>query len=172
MSSYTQSTAGVAGNTTDFPDIRSGAGAQGNNGAGAAGASGGGASGGGGGGGWNSSGHSSGSGGGGAGGSNDAGGGSAGWSSYYVGTNASNHHTVPTKSTNYLGQVSDLGRGGYGGTATQAATNGYNGWFYVLKIQNATPYDMGNIADTVTDTVDCGQITDTVNTVLQMGQIA
>jgi hypothetical protein len=75
-------------------------------------------------------------------------------------------------STNYLGQPSNLGRGGVGQTSSQAATNGYNGWFYILKFQESTPLNLGKITDTTDNTFDCGGITDPVENVLEMGQIA
>lgn len=146
MASYwADAGAGVAGNTTDFPTITSGKGGNnrwGNIYGGAA-ASGGGASGGGGGyGGGNDSDNVGGAGGGGAGGSLDAGGGKGGTSyNQYSGTaggDGYNPHTTPTASTDYAGAASNLGRGGNGQTSSQAATNGYNGWFYIVSTKIGT----------------------------------
>lgn len=186
MSSYTAATNGVAGNITDFPNIFSGAGTRGDSGTAGAGASGGGASGGGGsyGGGDHST-ADSGGGGGGAGGSPDAGGGTGGRELYFPGKDASNPHTTPTMSTNYLGSPSNLGRGGVGQTSSQAATNGYNGWFYIYRFEQAsdnnlgpilitTPSDIaddGEITGNVTESVDNGLITDTATENVDDGTI-
>lgn len=172
MASFVQAENGVAGNQ-DFPEIFSGAGTRGDAGTAGSGASGGGASGGGGSyGGGNDSYADSGGGGGGAGGCPDAGGGTGGQQTYFPGGNAYNPHTTPTKSTNYMGQSSNLGRGGQGQTSSQTATNGYNGWFYIVRFQPATPFDMGNIDESVTRTIDCLGVTGTVDNTLDMGQIA
>lgn len=115
-------------------------------------------------------------GGGGTGGSLTAGGGAGGAASGEAynapGGNASNYRTTPIQSVNYLGQPSTLGMGGMGQTNTQPATNGYNGWFYILKFQESTPLDLGEITGATDNTFDCGGITDPVEDVLEMGQIA
>ena len=115
-------------------------------------------------------------GGGGCGGTPTAGGGGGGTANGHnynsPGGNATNYRTAPLSSTNYLGQPSNLGRGGVGQTLSQAATNGYNGWFYILKFQESTPLNLGGITDTTDNTFDCGGITDPVENILEMGQIA
>lgn len=160
--------AGQAGNA-DFPDVYSGAGGNGNRTGGAAGAVGGGASGGGGG---ASSGNSSaaygGGGGGGAGGTPDAGGGTGGGN----GNDAYNPHSTPTIAYDYNNNQTNLGCGGQGQTSSQEATNGYNGWFYILKFQNGRTVDLGGITDVVTETIDCGLTTAAVETEINTGQIA
>ena len=164
--------AGQAGNA-DFPQVYSGAGGAGNHSAGGARATGGGASGGGGGcSSGNSSGAAGGGGGGGGGGSPDAGGGAGGSGSWQNGGTAYNHHTTPTTAYDYLGRSTNLGRGGQGQTSSKGATNGYNGWFFIIKLQNSTPWDMGTITDAVTQTVDCEQVNEPVEQLLEMGQIA
>lgn len=128
--------AGLAGNTVDFPTVRSGRGGRGGYSEsvrswGGAVAYGGGASGGGGGAGAGN--HSSafgGGGGGGAGGCLDAGGGFAGIgkTTDTIATAGYNAKTIATASTDYLGQDSALGRGG------TTNTNGGNGWLYIINI--------------------------------------
>ena len=151
------------------PGGGAGAGGNGNRTGGAAGAVGGGASGGGGG---ASSGNSSaaygGGGGGGAGGTPDAGGGTGGGN----GNDAYNPHSTPTTAYDYNNNQTNLGRGGQGQTSSQEATNGYNGWFYILKFQNGRTVDLGGITDVVTETIDCGLTTAAVETEINTGQIA
>ena len=119
---------GVAGDTTNFPDISSGQGGW-SVGQGGSGQAGGGASGGGGGGSTgNNSSATAGGGGGGAGGDADAGGGSGGAGGANWGASATNSaHTTATPSTNWQGETSTLGQGG---NRQQA---GYNGWVYIKK---------------------------------------
>lgn len=170
---------GTAGNTQDFPSLYSGAGGIGHgsiSGSKGNGASGGGASGASGGSYTLGSGYTSGTsgaGGGGAGGSTDAGGGTGGpaltgGQSDSRGSNASNPHTTPTLSTNYLGENSNLGRGG------NPNENGYGGWLYITLV-NTIPapaiWDLGNINSSVVETTDCGLVTGTTDETLDMGSI-
>lgn len=158
---------GIAGNTTDFPTLSSGAGGNGNADDvryGGAAASGGGASGGGGG---NSSGNEGdafgGGGGGGAGGSLDAGGG-AGGQGRNKGGNGSNYHTTPTASTNYLGTTSNLGSGG------GMNQNGYGGWLYIKRL-TALEWDLGLVTENTTETEDCGSVDAQTTTTKDMDNI-
>ena len=166
---------GTAGNTTDFPDIRSGDGGGGFSNvyyiAGGSGASGGGASGASG-GGWGSytegNGAGGGGGGGGAGGSPDAGGGQAG-GGYGTGTNGSNYHTTPTSSTDYLGNevISGWGIGG------SVNMDGYDGWVYLVRGEDITKYlDMGLVM-TYQPTIieDAGEIDSDIANIEDAGQI-
>ena len=130
---------------------------------------------------------STGGGGGGAGGDLDAGGGQRGVGGYLDNsTDAYNTHTEPTPSTNYLGQTSNLGMGGTGGTSDQPPTNGYNGWVYIYKFEPTTSInnlgpvlvtttsnivDDGNVSDTATTMVDNGEITGTVSESIDDGSI-
>lgn len=124
---------GVTGNTTDFPDISSGKGGNGNNAssswkAGGSAASGGGASGAGGGCGLgNDTASYGGGGGGGAGGSTDAGGGQGG-TGYANGNNGSNYHTTPTDTTEENANYGFPGNYGMGGGPN---TNGNSGFVFV-----------------------------------------
>jgi len=133
---------GIAGNTTDFPNIVSGVGGSGgsysgqyNNGG--YGAYGGGASGGSGGGGPQNTDYArGGAGGGGAGGSVDAGGGHGGvawerWAGSNVfGGNGTNFHTTPTDTTNENAQNGIMGNYGIGGATN---TNGVSGCVLIYK---------------------------------------
>lgn len=156
---------GYAGNTTDFPEIYSGAGTGGAGSGGGARASGGGASGGG--GGQSTGNHTStysGAGGGGAGGSTDAGGGAGGASN-----NAYNHHTTPTDvatENQQYGLPATCGRGGL------ADTNGENGvlWLYMFQWVTATQ-DLGRVSATVDETLDLGQLTDAMTQTINNGGI-
>lgn len=97
-----------------------------------------------------------GSGGGGAGGDEDASGGRAGQgSSDYIdnttGENATNYHTAPTASTNYLKQPSILGQGGKAANGFISAENGHNGWLYIYKYEREYQiFDMGMVNGDVT----------------------
>lgn len=172
---------GVAGNTTDFPNVYSGKGGSGwhydsHPNTGGARAQGGGASGGGG-GGWANN-HTSGNGGhggGGAGGCDDAGGGgtNTGRGTYPPET-GTNYHVDPTDTTaeNALYGVSgNYGMGGTGGKTVGAAgaqggskgTDGKAGFIKIVRImETATEWDLGSVTDTnITETKDCGTVTDT-----------
>ena len=123
---------GVAGNTTDFPNLRSGNGGKGFNVSVARGANGGGASGAGGGGGKdNDAGWWGAGGGGGAGGSADAGGGQGGFSpAVYDGVSATgqdgtNFHTVPTDTLAENQQYGVNANYGIGGYANQNGSQGF-----------------------------------------------
>lgn len=154
-SAYRAPESGVAGNTIDFPNLKSGGGNGGSGQGGSSGASGGGASGGGGGGGHNSGGAWSGAGGGGAGGDLDAGGGNGGPA-------ATNPHVIPTsvviRNMKY-GIPENLGQGGAGSsTANTEGEEGNNGWVYLLRYE-----DIDSI-------IDCQLITDTsVSTIMDLG---
>lgn len=174
---YSNGGAGINGYGTE---TQSGAGGRGYETRGGAAASGFGASGGGGGGGksnddsgWKRPG---GAGGGGAGGSITAGGGGGGTAngeSYNApGENAGNYRQTPIKLSEYFGQNTSLGMGGNGQTDSQAATNGYNGWFFIIKIQDTSELDMGGIDGAVDKTIDCGATDENTTSVLNMGQIA
>lgn len=127
---------GTAGNTTEFPSLRSGYGAGGNGVSGGNGASGGGASGGGGGyGTGNSTSSRGGGGGGGAPGSTEAGGGCGGIG-YTNGNNGSNYYSDPIDITSEnapYGVNGNYGRGGKGGTNV-APTNGGSGFVLIQRI--------------------------------------
>lgn len=182
---------GTAGNTTDFPDIKSGAGGAGySNGSagwinisGGAAASGGGASGasGGGWGDYSSGGSEGGGGGGGAAGDDIAGGGG---SSYRGGQAASNHYTTPLSTENNLGETVSTGWG-TGGTTN---TNGSDGWIYIERIgriiipnvmdlgllSTADPQSLDNagaITGIVAESDDAGSITGTVSDTDDAGTI-
>lgn len=133
----TMGQAGTAGNTTDFPDIKSGDGGGyaswvGYNYNGAKGASGGGASGAGGGGESQNTDYSAGgAGGGGAGGSTDAGGGKCGSGGAAAPTDASNPHTTPTDTTFENAQNGITGNYGIGGGVN---TNGADGFVYIKRV--------------------------------------
>lgn len=109
-----------------------------------------------------------GSGGGGAGGDMDASGGRCGYgnSTYETNTtgeNATNYHTTPTASTNYLGEPSTLGQGGLPFIGTASATNGGNGWLYIYRFENVIQtLDMGTIgAEPAALTINAGALIDT-----------
>lgn len=171
---------GVKGNTTDFPDIRAGRGHNGYDwqntwrdyysnyvyGGGASGGGGGGAN-------WNTDYSTAGGGGGGAGGSTDASGG-AGGNSWRPGETASNFHTTPTPTIDYLGNVVTQG-GGVGGIA---GMDGTDGWVYLVRGEDVVEIlnlgfimsyepesidDAGGIVDAVTESDDAGAIDSTVS---------
>lgn len=171
---------GTAGNTTDFPNIRAGRGHNGYDwentwrdyysayvyGGGASGGGGGGAN-------WNTDYSTAGGGGGGAGGSTDASGG-AGGNSWRPGETASNFHTTPTPTIDYLGNVVTQG-GGVGGIA---GMDGTDGWVYLVRGEDVVEIlnlgfimsyepesidDAGGIVDTVTESDDAGAIDSAVS---------
>ena len=166
---------GVTGNTTDFPNIMSGQGGRGGyydgaRGVGGSSAYGGGASGAGGGAGaGNHTTSSGGGGGGGAGGDTDAGGGhfGSGRTNYGAATSGSNYKSTPTASTNYLGETSNLGRGGTPGQ------NGYGGWLYITLVSRVpiTEWDLGSVAVVTTETTDCGSVDSATDDILNMGTL-
>lgn len=128
---------GVAGNTTDFPNIYSGGGGKGysSHGYASSGANGGGASGGSGGTGGDHSGVASGSGGGGAGGDLDAGGGNPGV--IRPGGTAYNHHIEPTDTLSEnaaYGVNFNYGIGGMGGYNTLSHNNGSQGFVLITRL--------------------------------------
>lgn len=171
---------GTAGNTTDFPNIRAGRGHNGYDwentwrdyysayvyGGGASGGGGGGAN-------WNTDYSTAGGGGGGAGGSTDASGG-AGGNSWRPGETASNFHTTPTPTIDYLGNKVTSG-GGVGGIA---GMDGTDGWVYLVRGEDVVEIlnlgfimsyepesidDAGGIVDAVTESDDAGAIDSTVS---------
>lgn len=164
---------GVAGNTTDFPDLQSGHGSAGGYGSGdrtngGQSARGGGASGGSGGG--SAGNHSSaygGAGAPGAGGCPDAGGGQS-VSSGTQGTNASNFHSVPTPGYDYKDNLVTSGWG-VGGTP---GNPGADGWIWIYRVMAPDEIkDTGLITDTVSSTIDAGTLEDGVANILNLGNI-
>lgn len=117
-------TNGVAGNITDFPNLRSGSGANGGTYGGGSSAAGGGASGGTGGGNSGTQGGYSGGGGGGAGGSEDAGGGQGGRGSR-PGGDGTNHFTTPVDTTAENAEYGIIGNYGMGGATATAGKDGF-----------------------------------------------
>lgn len=115
---------GTAGNTADYPSLRSGGGAPGYSADGSSGASGGGASGGSGGTTGNNQTASSGGGGAGAGGSDKAGGGGA-TAGARPGSAASNHFTTPVDTTAENAEYGIIGNYGMGGTSATAGKDGF-----------------------------------------------
>ena len=115
---------GVAGNTTDFPNLSSGSGGHGGTYAGGNSAAGGGASGGTGGGNKGTQGGYTGGGGGGAGGSEDAGGGQGGRGSH-IGSDGTNHFTTPVDTTAENAEYGIIGNYGMGGTTATAGKDGF-----------------------------------------------
>lgn len=163
--------AGIAGNTTDFPQITSGYGGTSNY-AGGGGASGGGASGGG--GGYGSGNHSSAhgaGGGGGAGGDLDAGGGERGYGAGTAG-DGYNRKTTPTDTTSENAQYGVTGNYGTGGGPNAAGTRGF---VLIRRIgRHIIPdeiIDCEQISGTVEQIIDLGLVIETVSSYLDCGRI-
>lgn len=162
---------GYAGDTTNFPQVYSGAGGASTS-AGGASASGGGASGGGGGSRGNHSGGESGSGGGGAAGDDIAGGGGRGQSASHFGGTAYNHYVtaIDTTAENALyGITGNYGTGGNGGN-----NEGTTGFILLEKIgRYIVPevLDMGTIDAIPDETIDCGSIDSAVSDMIECGPI-